>query len=181
MPAIAYLECSRCPCACLRCYTPQTVCPVCPRGPGLPPPGTLYVRYDLSALKGSDPREVIRKAAAASPWPGMWRYCDVLPDVEPVTLGEGWTPMLHSRRYANVWVKEEGANPTGAFKARGLAAGRHDGEALWPEETRSPLCRQRRRRPSLLTLPLPASRPTSSCRAMCPSPTTWKPPPTAPT
>ncbi len=87
----------------------------------MPPPGTLYVRYDLSSLKHTDPRQVIGKAAMATPWPGMWRYRDVLPDVEPVTLGEGWTPMLHSRRYANVYLKEEGANPTGAFKARGLA------------------------------------------------------------
>jgi threonine synthase len=54
-------------------------------------------------------------------WSGMWRYRDVLPSVEPVTLGEGWTPMLPSRRYENVWLKEEGANPTGTFKARGLA------------------------------------------------------------
>src|SRR4029077_18747357 len=45
----------------------------------------------------------------------------VLPDVEPVTLGEGWTPVIRSRRYKNVFVKEEGANPTGTFKARGLA------------------------------------------------------------
>jgi threonine synthase len=52
---------------------------------------------------------------------GMWRYSAVLPDVEPVTLGEGWTPVLRSKRYPNVVVKEEGANPTGAFKARGLA------------------------------------------------------------
>jgi threonine synthase len=51
----------------------------------------------------------------------MWRYRDVLPDVEPVTLGEGWTPMLESRRYANVWLKEEATNPTGTFKARGLS------------------------------------------------------------
>lgn len=51
----------------------------------------------------------------------MWRYRDVLPAVEPVTLGEGWTPMLPSRRYANVFLKEEGANPTGTFKARGLS------------------------------------------------------------
>jgi len=51
----------------------------------------------------------------------MWRYSQVLPAVEPVTLGEGWTPMLQSRRNPNVWLKEEGANPTGTFKARGLA------------------------------------------------------------
>jgi threonine synthase len=51
----------------------------------------------------------------------MWRYEAVLPSVTPVTLGEGWTPMLPSKRYENVVLKEEGANPTGTFKARGLA------------------------------------------------------------
>ena len=51
----------------------------------------------------------------------MWRYRQVLPAVEPVTLGEGWTPMIRSRRNASIWLKEEGANPTGTFKARGLA------------------------------------------------------------
>jgi threonine synthase len=51
----------------------------------------------------------------------MWRYRAVLPNVQPVTLGEGWTPMLRSKRYPSVFVKEEGANPTGTFKARGLA------------------------------------------------------------
>ena len=38
-----------------------------------------------------------------------------------MTLGEGWTPVIRSRRYPNVFLKEEGANPTGSFKARGLA------------------------------------------------------------
>ncbi len=38
-----------------------------------------------------------------------------------MTLGEGWTPMIRSRRFPGVYVKEEGANPTGSFKARGLA------------------------------------------------------------
>ena len=51
----------------------------------------------------------------------MWRYAAVLPEVQPVTLGEGWTPMLVSRRYPGLLLKEEGANPTGTFKARGLA------------------------------------------------------------
>jgi len=51
----------------------------------------------------------------------MWRYRSVLPEVAPVTLGEGWTPVIRSKRYPNVFVKEEGANPTGSFKARGLA------------------------------------------------------------
>jgi threonine synthase len=51
----------------------------------------------------------------------MWRYRSVLPDAQPVTLGEGWTPMLRSKRNPNAFLKEEGANPTGTFKARGLA------------------------------------------------------------
>lgn len=114
MPAIAYLECSRCH-AHLPADTPQTVCTQCKDQPA----GALYVRYDLSHLHGTSPQEIV--GDGDSPWRGMWRYHAVLPDVEPVTLGEGWTPMLHSRRHPGAWLKEEGANPTGAFKARGLA------------------------------------------------------------
>ena len=51
----------------------------------------------------------------------MWRYAPVLPDVTQVTLGEGWTPILPSRRNPNVLLKEEGTNPTGTFKARGMS------------------------------------------------------------
>src|SRR6202453_3650956 len=112
MPAIASLECVR--------YhhhvsvkTPQTVCPLCA--------GSLYVRYDMDKLKRTAKRDEIAAKAAASPSSlGMWRYASVLPDVTPVTLGEGWTPMLHSKRYPGLYIKEEGANPTGTFKARGL-------------------------------------------------------------
>jgi threonine synthase len=112
MPAITHFECSRCH-ASIPAGKPQTVCPQCA--------GSLYVRYDLRPLRGATGREAISKKAASSKWAGMWRYAPVLPEVEPVTLGEGWTPMLRSRRYPNVLLKEEGANPTGSFKARGLA------------------------------------------------------------
>ena len=115
MPAIAYLECSRCH-ARLSADTPQTLCTQCPDQPA----GALYVRYDLTHLQGRSPQEVVGDSAAA-PWSGMWRYRAVLPDVEPVTLGEGWTPMLRSKRHPGAFLKEEGANPTGSFKARGLA------------------------------------------------------------
>jgi threonine synthase len=115
MPAIAYLECSRCH-ARLSADTPQTLCTQCPDQPA----GALYVRYDLTHLHGSSPQEVVGEDST-SPWSGMWRYRAVLPDVEPVTLGEGWTPMLRSNRYPGVYLKEEGTNPTGSFKARGLA------------------------------------------------------------
>ena len=112
MPTIAYLECAKCGNK-VSAETPQTLCPV--------DAGSLYVRYDMEALKKTRSvkgRRSWRRLRHASL--GMWRYADVLPDVTPVTLGEGWTPMLASRRYAGLFVKEEGANPTGTFKARGL-------------------------------------------------------------
>lgn len=114
MPSILHLECSRCH-AHISAETPQTVCTQCPTQPA----GSLFVRYDLSSLRGTDPHRVVDEGSSG--WNGMWRYHAVLPDVAPVTLGEGWTPMLHSRRYRGVHLKEEGANPTGTFKARGLA------------------------------------------------------------
>jgi threonine synthase len=114
MPKISHLECSRCH-AQTSAEKPQTVCPQCA--------GALYVRYDLTPLRGVAARQEIARAAESTPWSGLWRYRSVLPDVSPVTLGEGWTPMLHSRRYPGVYIKEEGANPTGSFKARGLALG----------------------------------------------------------
>ncbi len=80
------------------------------------------MRYDMAALRRSASRDAIEKRAAAAPVSlGMWRYSEVLPDAEPVTLGEGFTPMLRSRRYPNLFLKEEAANPTGTFKARGLS------------------------------------------------------------
>jgi threonine synthase len=75
----------------------------------------------MDKLKKTAKREDIAARAASSPASlGMWRYCSVLPDVTPVTLGEGWTPLIQSRRYPGLYIKEEGANPTGTFKARGL-------------------------------------------------------------
>ncbi len=113
MPPITSLECSRCHHH-VSAETPQTVCPMCA--------GSLYVRYDLEAVRGSvDRNSTAARAARSVTSLGMWRYADVLPDVEPVTLGEGFTPMLRSRRYSNLFLKEEGANPTGSFKARGMA------------------------------------------------------------
>jgi threonine synthase len=114
MPRIAYLECTRCH-AHLSSDTPQTLCTKCTDQPA----GSLSVRYDFSHLIGTDPSQVITQSRKG--WRGMWRYEAVLPGVEPVTLGEGWTPMLRSRRYEGAWLKEEGANPTGTFKARGLS------------------------------------------------------------
>src|SRR5581483_8913491 len=88
---------------------PRTVCPKCA--------GSLYVRYDLEPLRGKFTKESLATGPKS-----MWRYAAVLPDVEPVTLGEGFTPLLPSRTDPNAYIKDEGLNPTGSFKARGLCA-----------------------------------------------------------
>jgi threonine synthase len=113
MPAITHLECVLCHHH-IPATTPQTVCPLCT--------GSLYARYDLDAIRRtSSPDNPSRYAAASTPSLGMWRYRDLLPDAQPVTLGEGWTPLIQSKRHPSLYIKEEGNNPTGTFKARGLA------------------------------------------------------------
>ncbi|HWZ81800.1 MAG TPA: threonine synthase [Terriglobales bacterium] len=105
---IAYLECTRCGDH-LAADHPHNVCPK--------DGGVLYVRYDLASLKGK-----LRVENLGGRPSTMWRYAEVLPDAKPVTLGEGFTPMLPSREYPNVYIKDEGLNPTGSFKARGMSA-----------------------------------------------------------
>jgi threonine synthase len=108
MAPVAYLECTRCGQR-LSAEHPRTVCPK--------DGGVLYARFDLAAL-----RNAFTPAHLAGRSPTMWRYAEVLPEAEPVSLGEGFTPMLPSREFPNVYIKEEGLNPTGSFKARGLSA-----------------------------------------------------------
>jgi len=105
---LTHLECTRCgePYPADR---PQSVCPK--------DGGVLYARYDLAAIK-----KQISSARLAGRTPTMWRYDAILPAADPVSLGEGFTPMLPSREFANVFIKDEGLNPTGSFKARGLSA-----------------------------------------------------------
>ena len=105
---ISYLECTRCG-ERLSAERPQNVCPK--------DGGVLYVRYDLARLRGKWRPEDLRGRVAS-----MWRYEEVLPDGAPVTLGEGFTPLLQSREFENVFIKDEGLNPTGSFKARGMSA-----------------------------------------------------------
>jgi threonine synthase len=109
---IAYLECTRCG-EHLSADRPQNICPK--------DGGVLFVRYDPASLKGKlRPEDLSGRVAS------MWRYAEVLPELpagkNPVTLGEGFTPMLPSREFANVYIKDEGLNPTGSFKARGMSA-----------------------------------------------------------
>src|SRR5581483_3476105 len=98
MARIAYLECTKCGQQ-LSAEQPQTVCPK--------DGGVLYVRYALQDLKKHFKKESLAGRVAS-----MWRYSDVLPDASPVTLGEGFTPVLASKEFPNVFIKDEGLNPT---------------------------------------------------------------------
>lgn len=95
----------------------QNTCPSCNR--------VLTYRYDLDALREALPREALRARDAT-----LWRYREVLPVRETrhiVSLGEGMTPLLPAlglgdlTGFRQLYVKEEGLNPTGSFKARGIS------------------------------------------------------------
>lgn len=108
------LKCSRCS----RTYAADQVKNLCECG------GPLLVEYDLAALGKQWHRSDLQGAVES-----MWRYAPVLPAEldEAVTLKEGWTPLLKATSLgeqlgaANLWVKDEGRNPTDSFKARGLS------------------------------------------------------------
>jgi threonine synthase len=126
---VIFLECTKCG-AHLSPDVPQSVC--------AKDGGILFARYDLKSIKASFTPGVLAGREAT-----LWRYREVLPDVEAmthgrgrprlqkkigerqasshVTLGEGLTPLLPSREFSNVWIKDEGLNPTGSFKARGIS------------------------------------------------------------
>jgi threonine synthase len=112
----SHLECSRCG----RTYeseTLQRLSPCCQK--------PLFARYDLDRLRDGFTLESLRGRE-----PTLWRYAEVLPVRDPayrLSLGEGFTPMLDVPALAEhlgldrVWLKDEGQNPTGSFKARGLS------------------------------------------------------------
>src|SRR5689334_3812283 len=86
----------------------------------------LLVRYDLKLAA-----ESLTKESLVGRAPDLWRYREVLPvdsDDHVVTLGEGFTPLLHASRLgaslgmAELYIKDEGQNPTQSFKARGMTA-----------------------------------------------------------
>ncbi|MGB8648762.1 MAG: threonine synthase [Anaerolineae bacterium] len=114
---LSHLECTQCG---RRCSADElhTTCPSCGK--------VLFARYDLDAAR----RSFSKSDLAGRPWT-MWRWFELMPVRNPaniVTLGEGMTPLLPLRRlglahgFASLYVKDEGLNPTGSFKARGLSA-----------------------------------------------------------
>ena len=107
MSQVTFLECAKCG-AHLPADVPQNVCPK--------DGGILFARYDLKSIKTAFTPDTVAGREAS-----LWRYCEVLPDASPISLGEGFTPLLLSREFPNVWIKDEGLNPTGSFKARGIS------------------------------------------------------------
>jgi threonine synthase len=112
---LTHLECSQCK----RQFEAAKVHNLCDCG------GPLLVRYDLELTRRAWNRDRIADGPNS-----MWRYAPVLPPRNPesiVSLGEGMTPLLRTRRLGarigadDLWVKDEGLNPTGSFKARGLS------------------------------------------------------------
>ena len=95
--------------ACNLGHDPRTLLTVCTRC-GLP----LRVDYDLPAIR-------LRLSDLAGRPPTLWRYREVLPleEGDEISLAEGFTPLIAVE--PNVWVKDEARNPTGSFKARGMA------------------------------------------------------------
>jgi threonine synthase len=83
----------------------------------------LFAKYDLKKAAGT-----LTLANLSTRPRTLWRYAEVLPEGEPVTLGEGMTALLAVRRLGasmgleHLYVKDEGLNPTGSFKARGMTA-----------------------------------------------------------
>jgi threonine synthase len=112
-----HLECSR-PCGALA-LNPRERHHLCRCG------SPLVARYDLDAARRWS-RDSLKDRA-----PDMWRYRELMPIFEheaPVTLGEGFTPLLHARALGArlgldwLYVKDESLNPTNSFKARGQSA-----------------------------------------------------------
>lgn len=117
MSYFTHLECSV-PCGAGE-YDPRVEQHLCTCG------APLLARYDLEAARAWKKESLVGRA------PNMWRYRELMPLLdgqEPLTLGEGWTPLIHARRLGEelglgrLFVKDESLNPTNSFKARGLAA-----------------------------------------------------------
>ena len=132
MSTISHLECSRRGCGHTAPHTSlQNLCTRCN--------SPLLARYDLVAAKRTLTLDALRTRART-----MWRYEEVLPGAPAVTLGEGMTPLIHARRLgerlglSRLLIKDEGLNPTGSFKARGLSAAVTMAKALGVERLALP-------------------------------------------
>ena len=151
-----HLECS----ACLQTYGPATLINLCACG------APVLARYRLE-----DAAEALIATASRH---SLWRYHAMLPVQSPdriVSLGEGMTPLLRAERLGkqlglkHLYIKDEALNPTGSFKARGLAlavarAAELCGAWRFPRRA-TPVVPRQPTRPAL------GWKPTCLCRAMC--------------
>jgi len=112
---LTHLECSMCGQS-LKADHLWNLCPDCKK--------PLLARYDLEAA-----RDAINPEGIVGREPNLWRYREFLPVRDPshvLCLGEGFTPLIKADRLGqavgsdNLFIKDEGLNPTGSFKARGL-------------------------------------------------------------
>jgi threonine synthase len=85
----------------------------------------LFAIYDLAAVRKLDG---FKPSSLQNREKTLWRYREVLPlpvDVEPISLGEGGTPLLRAKTFGgedvDLWIKDESLNPTQSFKARGMS------------------------------------------------------------
>ena len=129
MSYLSHLQCSECGQTyhahelhnlCVKCATP------------------LWVRYDLDRARQALDRDRFALRPAS-----LWRWAELLPIddlAQRIDLGEGGTPLLRIDRLAGqlglreIWLKDEGRNPTGSFKARGMAAAVTRAKALGVKE-----------------------------------------------
>ncbi len=115
MSFLTHLECALCG----RAYEADclwNLCPACDK--------PLLARYNLATA-----RETLSREAIAQRQPNLWRYRELLPVRDcryALSLDEGFTPLVHATRlgqavgFDKLYIKDEGLNPTGSFKARGL-------------------------------------------------------------
>ena len=134
------------------------LCPECDK--------VLYARYDLDAARRETDRDSLSGRRS-----DMWRYFETMPvlaEANIVSLGEGMTPILDAPRLAeaigatNLVIKDEGQNPTGTFKSRGLAAAVSKAKELGAAGVTIP----QPATPAVRSPPMPPGQawtPTSSC------------------
>lgn len=123
----SYLESVVCT-SCEKHYSPTQklgLCPACNK--------VLFAQYDLENAQETLSRKTSNRSY------NIWRYFEIMPVFNPkfrYTLGEGWTPLLNLRNAGkqfglkNLHLKEEGYNPTGTFKSRGLCTAVSKGAEL---------------------------------------------------
>ncbi len=116
MKFLTHIECTKCE----KKYSDEEVLYLCECG------APLFAKYDMDKVK-----DHLKKEDLPGRTPDMWRYREMMPvtnEKNILNLGEGYTPLFHTKSLGreiglnNLYLKDEGLNPTASFKARGLGA-----------------------------------------------------------